>query len=393
MMMAGGETGAGGVETRPSGIDLLGNVGWGTHFCVFYETPQDLLEILVPWFREGLAGNEFCMWVTSEPLGAGQAEAALRAVVPDLDERLRAGQIDILDYADWYKLGGSFEETRVLGGWVKKLEDARARGFDGLRLTGNTFWLEEADWKDFAHYEASVNAVIGEYRMLAICTYSLARCGAPEIMDVIANHQFAMVKRRGRWEIVEGAEHRRMAQAVRESEQRFRALSESTPIHISVTGAGDGALLYVNRALADAYGYAAEELLGKKSVEMFVDAADRTRLADELKNHGSVREFEARVRRRDGSEMWVSTSINRIRFGGVAAMMGVSLDVTGRRLADEELRRRSEELSAANAELLRINGFMEGRELRMIELKKEVNELLVRADKPPHYQRDFEQER
>ncbi len=62
---------------RHTGIEVIGDVPWGTHFCQFYETSQDLIETLVPYFKEGLAANEFCMWVTSEPLQvrAGQGRS------------------------------------------------------------------------------------------------------------------------------------------------------------------------------------------------------------------------------------------------------------------------------------------------------------------------------
>ena len=49
------------VALRKSGIEVIGDVPWGTHFCQFYETAQDLAEILVPYFQEGLKGNEFCL--------------------------------------------------------------------------------------------------------------------------------------------------------------------------------------------------------------------------------------------------------------------------------------------------------------------------------------------
>jgi hypothetical protein len=75
---------------RRTGIDVIGDVPWGTHFCQFYETSQDLIEILVPYFKEGLAANEFCMWVTSEPLQVDQATAALRSAVPDLDDYIES---------------------------------------------------------------------------------------------------------------------------------------------------------------------------------------------------------------------------------------------------------------------------------------------------------------
>lgn len=77
---------------------------------------------------------------------------------------------------------------------MDKLSAARQRGYEGLRLTGNTFWLEQAHWDDFTQYEQTVSNVIGRYRMLAICTYSLRKCSAMEIIDVISNHQFALIK-------------------------------------------------------------------------------------------------------------------------------------------------------------------------------------------------------
>ena len=65
-------------KNRKSGITILGDVPWGTHFCQFYKTKKDLLDILVPYFTAGLENNEFCMWVTSEPLNIKEAEKALR---------------------------------------------------------------------------------------------------------------------------------------------------------------------------------------------------------------------------------------------------------------------------------------------------------------------------
>ena len=46
---------------RKTGIDIIGEVPWGTHICLFYEAKSDLLEILVPYFKAGLENNEFCV--------------------------------------------------------------------------------------------------------------------------------------------------------------------------------------------------------------------------------------------------------------------------------------------------------------------------------------------
>jgi PAS domain S-box-containing protein len=225
------------LAARRSGIDVIGDVTWGTHFCLFYQTKEDLLDILLPYFKAGLEQNEFCMWVTSEPLVCADARKALAAAVGNLDEHVDRGQIEILDHADWYTRSGRFEADEVLQGWVSKETQAVKEGFDGLRLTGNTLWLEKGDWKSFSEYEKRVNEIIGEHRMIAVCTYSLERCGAPEIMDVLSTHQFALVERAGKWEVVESAERKRVDEALR---RRDRELSIKNRVdHIFSTVLGD----------------------------------------------------------------------------------------------------------------------------------------------------------
>ena len=99
---------------RKTGIDVLGDVVWGAHFCLFYRTKQDLIDILVPYFKAGLENNEFCIWVTANPLTPKQAENNLKKAVPDLDTYLKKGQIEILPYDRLYLYRGRFDRQRVL---------------------------------------------------------------------------------------------------------------------------------------------------------------------------------------------------------------------------------------------------------------------------------------
>lgn len=203
------------VRFRDTGIDAVGAVPWGTHFCVFYESKADLVDLLVPYFKAGLDNDEFCMWVTSEPLKALEARDALATTVPDLDELQARGAIEILEHSEWYLQDREFDQQRVLDGWVQCHDDAIERGYAGLRLTGNTFWLERSLWRDFQDYEHVINEVIGRYRMIALCTYSLARCTAPEVVDVVQAHQFALFKREGEWVMIENSSSKQAAEAIR----------------------------------------------------------------------------------------------------------------------------------------------------------------------------------
>lgn len=62
------------------------------------------------------------------------------------------------------------------------------KGYDGIRVTGNTAWLEKGDWRSFTDYEEEINSVIGEYRIMAVWTYFLDECGVSEVIGVVKNH-------------------------------------------------------------------------------------------------------------------------------------------------------------------------------------------------------------
>lgn len=258
---------------------MLGAVPWGTHFCQFYTTRQDLVETLVPYFKAGLLANEFCMWVTSAPLLVDEATAAMQLAFPDFDHYLTSGQIEILDYRQWYVRDGRFDANLVLQGWSDKLAAAQKKGFEGMRLTGNTFWLEQAHWDDFTRYEQAINDIIGGQHMIALCTYSLERCGVREILDVVANHQFALIKTGGRLEIIESAEHEKMEHALRESEERYRGLftqmNEGFALHEIICDPSgnpvDYRFLDVNPAFEHFTGLSRENVVGRTVMEIMPD--------------------------------------------------------------------------------------------------------------------------
>jgi signal transduction histidine kinase len=206
-------------ELRESGISPVGQVPWGTHFSQFYETKEDLLEILVPYFKAGLESNEFCLWVISEPLTQEDARGALEQAVPEFDQYLAAGTIELIPDEEWYLKGGVFDLRRVIKRWNDKSDQALAKDYAGMRGTGNTSWIQEKDWRDFREYEKEVDASIHNRRMIVLCTFPLAASGAAEILDVADIHQFAVARRLGKWEVVETSE-------LKQSKEEIRRINE-----------------------------------------------------------------------------------------------------------------------------------------------------------------------
>ena len=338
---------AGEKTLRKTGIDILGDVPWGTHFCLFYNTKQDLINILVPYFRAGLENNEFCMWVVSEPLNAEDAKGALRLAVRDLDAYINKGQIEILDYSDWYTKTGQFEANKVLQGWAQKHDSAVERGFDGLRLTGNTFWLQKKDWGKFADYEAVVNGVIGKYKMLAVCTYSLERCGASEILDVEHNHQFSLIKWKGNWKVFESSDRNQLDARLANQTMISKVLEHSEKEWVETFNAIsdwvalvdlEGRILRTNRIGEKFTGAPLDEIMWQSCCKLVHGSEKHIPNCplEKMLETGQHSSAELQV---SGDDRWLMVTVDPVRNekGNIIAAVHVTRDITERKRAEQEI--------------------------------------------------------
>ena len=188
---------------RNTGIDVLGDMAWGTHLCLFYETKEDLLETLVPYFRAGLENNEFCVWAISDPVTEEDAKAALKEGIPDFDEHFAAGSIEIIPGSEWYLKGGQFDLKRVTSGWYEKLHDAMNAGYSGMRASGEAFWIATKHWEKFIEYEQELDRALAGQPLVILCTYILTASRAVDLLDVVRAHNFTVARRNGKWEVLE----------------------------------------------------------------------------------------------------------------------------------------------------------------------------------------------
>jgi len=208
-----------GKPLRRTGLDVLGDRPWGSHFCLFFDTKSDLLEILIPYFRTGLANNEFCFWVLADPLSEGDAREALKQAIPASDRHLIDRQMQFIPCEECYLNDGVFDLNRVASEWGERLNEALSAGYDGIRVTGSTGWLQTREWPNFWRYEADLNASIGGQPMTVLCTYPLVGSGGCDILDVTHTHQSAITKRGGNWEVIETA-------ALKDAKEAIRKLNE-----------------------------------------------------------------------------------------------------------------------------------------------------------------------
>lgn len=128
-------------------------------------------------------------------------------------------------------------------------------------------------------------------------------------------------------------------QQMRESEGRFRAISETSPLGIFLTDE-DGACIYINNRFKQICGWTAEELLGWKWTQT-VHPENLEKLARDWEKKGKNREyhFEYRLLKKDGTVIWANANSAPVLINGrTTGYVGMIEDITERKLMEQALR-------------------------------------------------------
>ena len=136
--------------------------------------------------------------------------------------------------------------------------------------------------------------------------------------------------------------------ALRESEQRFLLAFHANPLPMSITRLEDGLHLEVNEAAVRHSGYTREEMLARNKSQLgfWVSPEQRDRMMEEIRATGRIRDFEVTFQTRGGERRQLLVNSQIMTFGGVPAVLSVSIDITERIALEAESRARREEAEA-----------------------------------------------
>jgi PAS domain S-box-containing protein len=134
------------------------------------------------------------------------------------------------------------------------------------------------------------------------------------------------------------------------SEQKFSAAFQSSSAMMAISDFYSGRYIELNTTFSEAMGYSREELLGKTNSDLglFIDAGMRLEIVRDLDNNVLVRKREVLVRTYDGTLKTVLLSADSIYIGEQRCMLTVAVDITDRKLAEEQVRKARQEAIDAN---------------------------------------------
>ena len=154
-------------------------------------------------------------------------------------------------------------------------------------------------------------------------------------------------------------ERKRMEEALRESEEKYRILFETSKDAIYIT-TPEGKIIEANQSHLDLFGYTKEERFGFRVTETYINPDDRLRFRKEVEEKGSVKDFEVTLRKMDGTEIdcLITATVRRSKKGGILGYQGIIRDVTERKRAQEEREKLIIELQDALGKVKTLSGLL-----------------------------------
>jgi len=336
------------------------------HLCCLYETEEEHRALLTPYLRQGLEQGEKVLYIVD----AYTAETVLDYLRDDgveVKPYLDSGQLNILTAKDAYVRDGIFNPDGMIDLLRNETERALAEGYSALRVTGEMTWALRGlpGSERLIEYEAKLNTFFPGSKCLALCQYDRRRFKPDVILDVLATHPIAIVgtvvydnfyympvaeflgpERSAatlrRW-LQNMEAHKRAEEELRASEERFRALTESTSDWVWEVDV-DGVYTYASPKVKDLLGYEPEEVIGKTPFD-FMPPEEAKRIAEEFRAIVDSQRPFARLENtnlhKDGRLVVLDTS--GVPFfdadGRLCGYRGIDRDITERekldRLKDE----------------------------------------------------------
>jgi len=139
-----------------------------------------------------------------------------------------------------------------------------------------------------------------------------------------------------------------------ESEERFRLIAETTPVSLIISRLIDRQLLYANTSAISLFCLPPERLLNYQELDLYAEPDDWHNLAGICQKNGSIRNYEIRFKKADGTIFWGAISLQPFSLNGKDLLLSAILDITIRKQAEFERIQFTQKLKEKHVELQRL---------------------------------------
>lgn len=180
--------------------ELFSSIPQSSQLSAVYKDIEELTELLVAYFKQGVERGEYCLWTVTDALEAERAKNELEKAGVNVEKCKTLSQLEII-ITDASSKNVPLSESVMKELIEEKSEKAFSEGFSGFRMNVNITGKEDSLKPDPERLEESLEEINPESRrkLTYLCTFSLEELSGSELLELV-EEKGVLVKRKGKWE-------------------------------------------------------------------------------------------------------------------------------------------------------------------------------------------------
>jgi PAS domain S-box-containing protein len=331
--------------------------------CFIYRTSAELFTVVSPFIRIGLSRNEKCLYIVYDDEPEVILEFLEKGGI-DTSSALDRGALEVVKAAVFYPENDPYDPEHLHGIVKQAVTDARAAGFDSLRLVNDMKWIHDriSGTEQLVDHVAQMNDFYAENNIVVLRLYNSTRLTSQTLLDVIRIHPKVIFSGvvctnysyRSREDLSRPRsadfEMEYLLRGMLDIEKNFedlqtenvllKAVVENTPDIVFLKDL-NGRYLLINQAGAAFLGKKIEDVLGLIDSELFTqEEAEKINALDrQVVDCGKPLTIEKALSANGVTRVFLATKGAYCdQKGNIIGTFGVSRDITERREAEEALR-------------------------------------------------------
>jgi hypothetical protein len=144
------------------------------HVIMFYTNPREKYHVLFTYLKAGLDAGDAAAYVAGDE-SPNEIREAMKEFGLDVEHYEKNGALRIIDYRAWYIIKGEFNADKMISVWKKLLGKVKAKGFKGLRVTGEVdCFIKHGMVKRLLEYEKSLHKALAVPSMvISACNFNM----------------------------------------------------------------------------------------------------------------------------------------------------------------------------------------------------------------------------
>ncbi len=157
------------------------------------------------------------------------------------------------------------------------------------------------------------------------------------LRDEVSDLKMLLETTVGHSDILEADLLQKVEDTVKESEKKFRLITETLPVAVLIINKPDDGIIYANKAAASLFGLSVKALKTRKATEFF-NPSDHPKIVNIIDRNGHLKNKELKGFNAQGKSWWVELSVKPIEFDGKECLLSIFHDITNRRMLEMQLR-------------------------------------------------------